>query len=369
MATSAINFQGNLTLNSDLTIGEVEFQFRPPSNIAGKLCYVDTKAFGLRWDETYTTPQVYDTFLLRSSWAQPQSVSIETNSEGPFRVETTLGAAANVTTATSLNEYTSISGTLTALSNTITNINPTGVTVGMKVLASSSIPGETYVTAVDATGLTVTLSNSALFSGTTTIYFYGNQLSLTAVTGSVANIETGYIVTGDDMDQSVVTAVNGSVITINNYVEGDVANVSVYPNYVTVASATGIKSGMTLSSTTTATASALSTTGVVSYISGTKVYMTGYVNTTIASGGGVYFSYPVTEFTQRMSTPLAYLNYSSMTSAGGPILAFIPDGPHTVKFSVARMDKNVIGLSTSDISIGILLGIVAANSRQPPIGV
>lgn len=371
MATSAVNFQGNLTLNTDLTKGEVEFQFNPPSNISGKLCYVDTKAFGMRWDETYTTPQVYDSFLLRSSWAQPQSASVETNQDGPFRVETTLDAAANVTTATSLGEFTFITGTITSGSNTISNMTTvSGVALGQKVSSTYGIPSGTTVIGFNGNDLTVTMSNNATATVTDFMYFYGTQLTLTATNGgSVANIEVGFTVKGDDMPDSVVTAVNSSVITINQYVEGDVGTVAIYPNYVTVASTTGIKPGMVLSSTTAATASALSSTGTVSYVSGSKVYMTGIVTSTLASASAVYFAYPVTGFTQRTSAPLAYLNYSSMSCQSGPVLAFIPDGPHTVKFSVARLDKNVIGLSTSDISIGILLGIVAANSRQPPIGV
>lgn len=369
MATSAINFQGNLTLNSDLTKGEVEFQFRPPSNISGKLCYVDTRAFGLRWDETYTTPQVYDSFLLRSSWAQPQSASIETNSEGPLRVETTLSAQAHLTGATATGEYALVSGTATNGSKIITDINPAGVSVGMLVDGGNGVPDNTYVAAVDGTGLTITLTNALTASGSTAFFFFGNKLTLAVTSGAISNVEVGFTVIGDDMPTSIITAISGNVITLNNYVTGDVNKVIIYPNYLSLTSTTGVKSGMVASSTTTATASALSSMGTVNYISGSKVYMTGYSTASITPGTDVYLTYPVTEFTQRTNAPLAYLNYGSMTSAGGPILAFIPDGPHTVKFSVARMDKNVIGLSTSDISIGILLGIVPANSRQPPIGV
>lgn len=372
MATSAVNFQGNLTLNSDLCKGEVEFQFRPPSNIAGKLCYVDTKAFGLRWDETYTTPQVYDSFLLRSSWAQPQSASVETIQDGPYRVESTVESPVTPTTASSLYEYTSITGTITSGSNIITNINPTNVSVGMEVsYFGSAIPGNTYVTAVDTSGLTVTMSAKATSTVTDFMFFYGNKLTLTAITGDLANIEVGFVVFGDDMDQSVVTNVDSNVVTIRDYVKGDVGTVSIYANYIEVLNADtlGIKAGMSLSSTTSAVASALSTAGTVSHVSGEKVYITGYVNSALAVGNSLYFWYNAAQMTQHNNAPLAYMNYSSMVSQSVPVLAFIPDGPHTVKFSVARMDKNVIGASTSDISIGILLAIVAANSRQPPIGV
>ena len=151
MATSAINFQSLLTLNTGLTRGECELEFRPPSNIAGKVCYVDIKAFALSWDDLYVTPQVHHSFLLRSSWAQIQGGSVESS-------------------------------------------------------------------------------------------------------------------------------------------------------------------------------------------------------------------------TQKVNAPLAILNYSSQQSASLPVLVYIPDGPHQLRFTVQRMDGGVIGIATTDISMCILMSIVPANSRQPPLG-
>lgn len=77
MATSAITFQGPVTLNSDFTTGTASFTFRPPSNLSGKDCYLEARAFALTWDETYATPQPHHSFLLRSSWNQIQAGAIE----------------------------------------------------------------------------------------------------------------------------------------------------------------------------------------------------------------------------------------------------------------------------------------------------
>ena len=82
MATSAINFESWFTLNSSYTLGECEFSFTPPSNISGKLCYVEAKIFALSWDDIYATPQPYHSFVLRGSWAQVQTRNVEPRKEG-----------------------------------------------------------------------------------------------------------------------------------------------------------------------------------------------------------------------------------------------------------------------------------------------
>lgn len=80
MAHSAIAFEGSLVV--DGVVGEREFFVRPPSNIAGKLCYGEVKIFNLTWGTEYATPKSYHTFVLRiDGWTQPQSARIEANDQ------------------------------------------------------------------------------------------------------------------------------------------------------------------------------------------------------------------------------------------------------------------------------------------------
>lgn len=82
MAHSAIAFEGSLLLSESKLTGEREFYVRPPSNIAGKLCYGEVKIFNLTWGTEYTTPKSYHTFVLRiDGWMQPQSARIEANNQ------------------------------------------------------------------------------------------------------------------------------------------------------------------------------------------------------------------------------------------------------------------------------------------------
>lgn len=74
-----------------------------------------------------------------------------------------------------------------------------------------------------------------------------------------------------------------------------------------------------------------------------------------------------TEITQRFSPPLSILNYQSMQSTGLPTLISIPHGPHNVTFTVSRIDNGVLGISTSDLVMAVMLTMVPANSRQPPL--
>lgn len=366
MATSAINFQGLLTLNSDLNKAEREFTFRPPSNIAGKLCYVDVKAFALSWDETYTTPQSYHSYLLRSSWTQPQSGSVETNSFYPEKIEgLTASATVSSTTAPST-DYFTLSCSTTANSNSVTvagNIT-TGVVVGMKV-TGFSVPDGTTVTgvAVGTTDTTLTLSQSVTLGGTITLSFYAQTITVSSATG----IEVGMLAVGSNIpDNTLVSAVSGTSVTLSNYVTGDVGTVTFYPYYVTISTSNNmIQPGMTATVNDT---SYLSTDTTVTGVSGTKITLSNPVLATMTSKT-IYFLQEGATQTQQMNAPLALLNYGSMETSSLPVLVSIPSGPHTVKFSVARTDKNVIGLSTSDITLCVMMSIVPANSRQPPIGV
>lgn len=141
MATSAIAFQGLLTLNSNKTSGEYQVLFRPPSNLSGKICYIEAKLFTLSWDVIYTTPQAYHTFVLGSSWNQVQAASVEGTSSAPWKCDTTLGAGG------------------TAGDTTVTVANAFGIAYGMTVTSSiAGIPSSTTVTGVS--GTTITLSNA-----------------------------------------------------------------------------------------------------------------------------------------------------------------------------------------------------------------
>lgn len=82
MATSTVHFEGTFTLNTAFTRGDWECTFTPPSNISGKLCYVEVKLFHMTWDTTYTTPAPYHAFVLRNSWAQVQTMNVEASTQG-----------------------------------------------------------------------------------------------------------------------------------------------------------------------------------------------------------------------------------------------------------------------------------------------
>lgn len=79
MATSVITFKGkpNTLTETDLTTQRIIFQFTPPSNIAGKLCYVEC-ASGI-WDYGGTITGIggRDLFMISASWAQPLNASID----------------------------------------------------------------------------------------------------------------------------------------------------------------------------------------------------------------------------------------------------------------------------------------------------
>jgi len=72
MATSIVNFSGVVKTNSTQTTASLDVYFVPPSNIAGKLCYVQCTYIG--WDYTTgvaTTSR--DVITVTASWAQPLS--------------------------------------------------------------------------------------------------------------------------------------------------------------------------------------------------------------------------------------------------------------------------------------------------------
>lgn len=78
MATSAITFESTFTLSSPYSTGECALLFRPPSNISGKLCYIEVKIFQMMWGTTYNTPDATHTYILRASgWTQPYSARVQ----------------------------------------------------------------------------------------------------------------------------------------------------------------------------------------------------------------------------------------------------------------------------------------------------
>lgn len=76
MATSAITFQGYLVANSTQTEGELRLNFTPPSNLAGKLCYIQLKSWTMTWSTGYSNPTQIDTFFLKSNWNQIQAATL-----------------------------------------------------------------------------------------------------------------------------------------------------------------------------------------------------------------------------------------------------------------------------------------------------
>lgn len=83
MATSVITFSGECTISSDSTTAELALTFDPPSNIAGKLCYVKCVSWG--WDYTGTIAGLLsrDGFYFTASWSQPLCQWVTENGTKP----------------------------------------------------------------------------------------------------------------------------------------------------------------------------------------------------------------------------------------------------------------------------------------------
>lgn len=106
MATSVYSFVGEAPASSDLKTASVTFNFDPPSNIRGKLCYVKCNFFGWRYGVDPTPAVVSrDSFTFSSSWAHLQCG--ETTSLGT-RPGVPLGVTQNVEFYTSGAVLTSI---------------------------------------------------------------------------------------------------------------------------------------------------------------------------------------------------------------------------------------------------------------------
>lgn len=142
MAVSTIAFNGALETPT-FTEGFCELTFTPPSNIAGKLCYV--KSNGFTFSSDYNGRAGWNPLILSNNWTQPQSAHVDFN---PNECDTI-----------------KFSADRTQGSKVLTNAtNYSLVKVGMEI--RGTVPGNTFVT--DVTGTTVTLSNAITAATATT---------------------------------------------------------------------------------------------------------------------------------------------------------------------------------------------------------
>lgn len=152
MAVSTIAFNGFLDTPS-FGEGQCELTFVPPSNIAGKLCYVKSTGFTFS-SSSYTGKQAWHTFILSNDWAQPQCAHVDYNPQ--------------------YTDTASFTANRTGGSAVLTNVYPGyNLNVGMEI-RNSEIPGGgiAYITSIDSNSQ-ITLDRSA---GTTTangVQYYG----------------------------------------------------------------------------------------------------------------------------------------------------------------------------------------------------
>lgn len=74
MATSNFYFSSPATVSSSLTTAEATLSFTPPSNISGKLCYIQCSVWN--WDFTSSPSPALtsrDAFAFECSWSNPNS--------------------------------------------------------------------------------------------------------------------------------------------------------------------------------------------------------------------------------------------------------------------------------------------------------
>lgn len=140
MATSTITFNSQLTGTSQ-TEYYCDLPFTPPSNLAGKLCYVQAKAFS--FPNTWSGAQSWNTLFLYADWPQVQAAQVDFNP--------------------SLQDSGSATCTATNGSTAVTLVNPAvGYTVGSEVRGTGFATGTTMT---DVSGSSVTLSSA--YTGTT----------------------------------------------------------------------------------------------------------------------------------------------------------------------------------------------------------
>lgn len=76
MTTSIVSFDAIVKSSGTFTVAEVESYFTPPSNIAGKLCYIECQS--IQWDYQYGAPNTSrTTHTVYASWSQPRSCTVE----------------------------------------------------------------------------------------------------------------------------------------------------------------------------------------------------------------------------------------------------------------------------------------------------
>lgn len=214
MATSAIAFQGLLTpTNSNFNEATVSFNFKPPSNLEGKLCYVDTKAFGVSWSTSYPNMSGYFGFLLRSSWPQVQAASVEPLSS--------TNAGYSLMNASGNYPATTIGTAQSAAGTTINVTATTNIVEGMLV-TGTNIPSGTTVQSVNTTTKNVVLTNAttAALAAGAAVQFAANVLNVS----NAALIKPGMRIAGSGIPAgTTVSSVDGNAVTMSSWVNAAVS--------------------------------------------------------------------------------------------------------------------------------------------------
>ena len=130
-----------------------------------------------------------------------------------------------------------INGAVATAATTITLTSVTGLSVGMVVSGSGSIPNGDFITAINGNVITLNSATTATIATAATLAFNGLASSgtVTSATGlantnvipmtSVTGLVVGQSVTGPNIPSgSVITAINGSTITINNNIATAIAS-------------------------------------------------------------------------------------------------------------------------------------------------
>jgi hypothetical protein len=418
MATSTVSFQGVLD-----STGSCELYFTPPSNVAGKACYVDIKAFGLSWQTAPTNPQVYDTYLLYSSWPQIQSLSVEPYGAGPYYKSVTATAATNNTIAVTSDYLASQAASTVKIPVTVDTLNGStnilaaawnsDFAIGQYVVGSG-IPTNSVITALDQATKKITISNAA--TATAAAVSANVYTSVVTMAQFDAKIVVGMKVSGTGIaDGTTVTAIASSNVTLSSPPSVVGSSLAFYPTKVSytnltagldvgdVVSGTGITSGtkvtaidtsaktITLSDyvssasttltfqqtlfvlPTTAGLSVGMTVSGVGIESGTQITSVDNASivtlsrpiTTATTASTYTFTMPVNQMTQKMQAPLASLSYGGLgNSQGAPVLTQLAQGPQSVTFNVIRLDRGAVPATASFL---VLATLVDARSRSPPL--
>ena len=152
MATSTICFNGQLT---GISRGECycDLRFTPPSNIAGKLCYVQAKAFN--FPNTWGGKSAWHSLVLYNDWPQVQCAQVDFNpalqDSGGFTADRTLNDA------------------------NLLNVNPPfGYGVGTEI-RGTGIPAGTTITAVSGSTITLSAAQTATTATGVSYVFFNPQ--------------------------------------------------------------------------------------------------------------------------------------------------------------------------------------------------